>query len=73
MKTCLSVCLCLSLSVTGLFSISLSYLDLQQARQLLGLMMSLTASSIGDKDHRKQEVVVLVQKLPKCSSSGWNH
>ena len=51
----------------------LSYLDLQQVRQLLGLLMPLTASCIGDKHHRKQEVVVLVHNLPKRSSSSRNH
>lgn len=65
-------------SLSGWFSdcfppIHLPYLDLQEARKLLGLMMSLAASCIGDKDNREEEVVVLVQKLLKCSSSCWNH
>lgn len=58
---------------TCLSSTCLSYLDLQQVRQLLGLVMSLTASCVGDEDDRKQEVVVLVQKLLKRSPSGRNH
>lgn len=41
-------------------------------RQLLGLVMSLTASCIGDEDDRKQEVVVSVQKLPESSPSSRN-
>lgn len=35
--------------------------------------MSLTASSVCDEDNRKQEVIVLVHKLPKRSSSGRNY
>lgn len=42
-------------------------------RQLLGLVVPLTASCIGDKDNRKQEVVVFVYQLSKRLSSSWNH
>lgn len=49
------------------------YLDVQQVRQLLGLVMSLTTSCVGDKNNRKQEVVVLVQKLPESLSSRRDH
>ena len=56
-----------------LSSTCLSYLDIQQMRQLLGLVMSLTTSCIGDKYNRKQEVLVLVQKLPESSLSSRDH
>lgn len=51
----------------------MDYLHLKEVRQLLGLVMSLTASCVGDKDDREQEVVVLVHKFPKCPSSSRNH
>lgn len=56
-----------------LCSTCLSYLDVQQVRQLLGLVLSLTASCIGDENHRKPEVVVPVHQIPKSSSGGRNH
>lgn len=51
----------------------LSYLDVQQVRQLLGLVMSVTASCVCDKYHRKQKVVVSIQQLLESSSSSGNY
>lgn len=50
-----------------------SYLDVQQVRQLLGFVVSLAASCIGDEDSGKKEVVVTVQELPESSPSSWDH
>lgn len=50
-----------------------SYLDLQQLRQLCGLLMSLAASCISHENNRKQEVVVFVHKLSKSPMSSRNH
>ena len=50
-----------------------SYLDVQQARQLRGLVMSLAASRICDENNRQQEVVVFVHKLSKSPLSSRNH
>lgn len=38
----------------------MSYLDLQQVRQLPGLVMSLAASCVCQENNRQQEVVVFV-------------
>lgn len=51
----------------------MSYLDVQQVRQLCGLLMSLAASCIRDENNRQQEVLVLVHKLSKRSLGGGNH
>lgn len=52
---------------------AMSYLDVQQVRQLCGLLMSLAASCICDENNRQQEVVVLVHKLSKRSLGSRNH
>lgn len=71
MSTCLSV----PVTLVHLFVFKtytwtcLWYLDLQKARQLQGLVVSVTASCIGDKDNWKTEVVVYVQKLSESSTS----
>lgn len=50
-----------------------AYLDVQQVRQLLGFLVPLTASCVGDEHNRKQEVVVPVHKFPQSLPSCRDH
>lgn len=49
------------------------YLHVQQVRQLLRLVVSRTTSCIGDKNNRKQKVLVLVHELPEGTPSSRDH
>lgn len=42
-------------------------------RQLLRLVVSQTTSCIGDKNNRKQKVLVLVHELPEGAPSSRDH